>query len=343
MPTEQYTQIAAELHRTSVVVDGLTYGYDAPSQRWHPDVITAANLTVVDPHDDFAGAVTTIATLRAKMSTDPGVTLVRTLDDFTRAKHERRVGIIYGFQGARPIGTNLDRVHVFHDLGVRIVQLTYNDREFTGDGCLEPSDGGLSRFGRRLIEELATAGIVLDLSHVGRRTSLAAIEASPRPPIVSHGNPDALSPNPRNLTDEQIKAIAARGGVVGLVYWSPLCWDPASNARPTVARFVDHIDYVVNLVGVDHVSLASDAQFDDDMDALQQHLDAFAAACPEISGAYTNKVTGHIGSSFPEGLSGPEDPRPITIELLRRGYSPADIKKILGGNLMRVFQDVWLD
>jgi membrane dipeptidase len=324
-----------------VVIDGLTYGYDAPSRRWDPRVLTATNLTIVDPDHDFATAVSTIATLRAKIKADPGVTVVRAINDFARAKREQKVGLIMGFQGSRPVGTDLDQVHLFHELGVRIIQLTYNDRVFAGDGCLEPVDGGLSQFGRKLIEELAVAGIVLDLSHAGRRTSLEAIAAAPKPPIVSHANPAALTPNPRNLTDEQIKAIAARDGVIGLVYWSPLCWNNEPGVRPTVAHFVDHIAYVADLVGVDHDSLASDTQFDDDTAALQQHLDDFTAACPEICGDYVQNVTGNVAASYPQGLTGPEDSRPITAELLRRGFTTAEVQQILGGNLMRVFREVW--
>jgi len=219
---------------------------------------------------------------------------------------------------------------------VRTIQLTYNTRNLLGDGVDEASDAGLSKLGRALVREMNEVGILVDLSHVGRRTSLDAIEASAQPCVFTHSNPRALVDVPRNITDEQIRAVARRGGVVGCSCFPPLVW--RGEGPPTLDDFVDAIDYVAQLVGVDHVAIGSDSEA------------TTGAYPPELRASLRRQFAGTTGgfhSRFPLGqpVVGLEDglgdwPK-ITRRLLERGYEPADVRKIIGGNLMRVFEQVW--
>lgn len=187
-----------------------------------------------------------------------------------------------------------------------------------------------------MVRELNQAGIVVDLSHAGRRTSLEAIEASSRPCVFTHSNPHALVPVPRNIADDQIRAVAAAGGVVGCSCFPPLVWR-GGDRPPTLDEFIDCIAYVADLVGVDHVGIGTDSE-------------ATAGAYPaELRASLRTRYAATVGSfrdRFPDGrVEGLEDgmadwPR-ITARLLERGFSIEDVYKINGGNFLRVFQEVW--
>lgn len=333
---------AARLHKDAIVIDGLSFYYDGPTPRLNPELITATNVTVAETYNDFGAAVEEILTVRAALARDPGARLVERAADIEQAKQDGVVGIIFGLQASLPIGTDLSRIGKLYDLGVRIIQLTYNDRTWTGDGCLEPVDGGLSRFGREFIEELARVGVALDLSHVGRRTSLEAIAASPKPPMFSHANPATLTDNPRNLTDEQIKAIGERGGLIGCCTWAPLCYKNRAGVQPTVDDFLDHVDYVVDLIGIDHVGIATDSECTANTAWVAQHSLEFNTAFPEIASGYYAHFSDRTGITQPVGVEGGiADLSPITQGLARRGYREEDMRKVIGGNFLRHLREVW--
>jgi membrane dipeptidase len=178
--------------------------------------------------------------------------LVQRAGDILEAKQTGRLGIVLHFQGTEPLGDDLDLVEVYHRLGVRMIQLTYNRRNRVGDGCEERTDTGLSHFGIRLIQELNRAGIVVDLSHTGYRTTMEAMEVSTAPVVFGHSNARAVCPSARNLTDDQIKAVATKGGVIGVNGFPAFV---ARTERPTLAQFIAHIDYIADLVGPRHVGL----------------------------------------------------------------------------------------
>jgi len=345
----EHTERSAQLHGDSIVIDCLTWMYKNPPTFLNPKGVTATNLTVGETDQDFARAVQEVAKVWRDADADPNTTIIESVSDIEAAKKNDQVGLILGFQHSLPLEMNLDRVDLFYRQGVRIIQLTYNDRTFAGDGCLEPRDGGLSLFGRRLIEEMNAVGMVLDLSHAGHRTSLEAIELSAAPPIFSHANPAALTSNPRNLTDEEIKAVAAAGGVVGCCTWAPICWKNREGKRPSVNDFLDHIDYVVDLVGIDHVGLATDSPCAEDP-WIDQHSLEFNTVFPEIATPYLKGLFPNLDEADPaqvretkqpEGIHGVQDLRVVTGGLLHRGYKPEDVKKVLGENFLRVFRQVW--
>jgi len=150
-------------------------------------------------------------------------------------------------------------VEVFCRLGLRVAMLSYNDRNFAADGCITGTDAVLSREGRELVKEMNRCGIVIDCSHTGERSSLDAIELSEKPCIFSHSNPKARSNLPRNITDEQIKRVAAGGGVAGLTPFAPMNWD-GGDVPPTLDDFLDNIECVVDLAGIDHVAIGTDKE-----------------------------------------------------------------------------------
>jgi membrane dipeptidase len=244
--------------------------------------------------------------------------LVRKFEDIDEAERNHKLAVIFGFQGLPPLKWNLAYLTVFHTLGVRIIQITYNERNEIGDGCTERSNSGLSNFGAKVVEELNRLGILIDLSHVGKSTFMETLELSRSPVIVSHANARSVCDHPRNLTDEQIQAVAKKGGVVGINSFGPF----VSRDKPTVEDVVHHVDYMAKLVGPDHVGLGLD---------LSYHTNG--------SGTYPDiyNPPGHVGV---KGLERVSDLRNVTSGLLKKGYSAEDVKKILGGNFLRIFKRV---
>ncbi|MCY3831405.1 MAG: membrane dipeptidase [Chloroflexi bacterium] len=171
---------------------------------------------------------------------------VKSVADFRRAKEQSKLGILFHFQNSQPLEQSIELVDVYHALGVRVIQLTYNVRNFVGDGCLESKDAGLSAFGARLVKALNRAGIAVDCSHTGERTTLDAMDISEKPVVFSHNLAKAVCESPRNLSDEQIKRLAETGGVIGINGFPPFV---AKKARPTLDDLLKHGDYISELGG----------------------------------------------------------------------------------------------
>lgn len=174
------------------------------------------------------------------------VVVVGSAQDLRRVVAEGRVAVIFGLQDTRALETDLSRVGTLRRLGLRVLQLTYNERNFVGDGCAEPANAGLSLFGRRLVAELNAAGILIDVSHCGRQTTLDAVALSRVPVAITHANARALCDTPRNKTDAEIRAVSEAGGIVGVVFWSPLS---GAAQRPTLEAIMKHLAHIVKLGG----------------------------------------------------------------------------------------------
>jgi membrane dipeptidase len=301
--------------------------------------VTALNLTVPEALADYDATVASIHEHRRLIDADPGrLTHVRHADDIPAAKAAGKVGLIFGFQNSKPVGDRLDRIGQFRDLGVRVIQLTYNEPGLFGDGCLVPVDRGLTPLGRDAIREMNRAGVAIDLSHVGQRTALQAVEASGRPVIVSHANPRATADNPRNITDDLIRAVAASGGAVGVCGWGPICWR-GGEEPPTVQDLVTHIDYLVNLVGIDHVGIGTDSSASG-TGTVAQHVAEINQLYPTVVGAFVAR----FGDGLQYRYAVPTGSLPgVTEALLQRGYPADGVEKILGSNFLRVFKKIWLD
>jgi membrane dipeptidase len=285
--------------------------------------------------DNFRAMLTTIHGYLCYFELDPSRLLhVLTPDDIVRAKRESKLGIIFGCQGlAAKIEDDPNLLRILHRLGLRIAQLTYNERSSLGSGCLETVDGGLTQLGRVCVREMNHLGLLIDLAHAGERTARDTIDLSSKPAIVSHANVRALCDNPRNLGDDVIRALASRGGVVGLTAYAPFC-EKTPGVRPTLTDLVDHIAYVADLVGSAHVAIGSDFF---EGESLVRFERFFRVRYPEVIRHYT------LSNVYVEGFGGVACFPELTGELVRRGFSRDDVFRILGQNLLRVFRQAWQD
>lgn len=285
------------------------------------------NSTGMDTRDE---ALTFLASQEGMAASQPDLfTLVRKAEDLDRAKRERRIGMFIGFQNASPFAT-VEDVAFFHGLGLRCAQLTYNSQNRIGSGSTDRADGGVSTFGEQIIQAMNHAGMLVDVSHCGDRTTLDGIALSSAPIAITHSNCRALNNHPRNKTDEAIRALAAKGGVMGITGVRNFVRD----RDPTnVGHIVDHIEHVAGLVGIEHVGIGSDADLNgyDDMPHDQyEQLKAFYAA----SYAFRSRLD-------TDGYDHPRKIYDLTEELIRRRHSDADIALILGGNFRRLLGAVW--
>lgn len=255
--------------------------------------------------------------------------LVGRVDDLRRARREGKAGVIMGLQNADHFRTVAD-VKRFHELGLRCAQLTYNAQNYLGTGGTERVDSGLTDYGIAIVNEMHEVGMLIDVSHCGDRTTLDAIELAPGPIAITHSNCRALNDHPRLKTDEAIRKLAAKGGVMGITGVRNFVRD----REPTnVGHVVDHIDHVARLVGVEHVGIGTDADLNgyDDMPKDQYEM---------LIGAYKSSY------AFRDKLDTDDFDHPrkvydLTEVLIRRGYSDPDIRNILGGNFVRLLEATW--
>jgi membrane dipeptidase len=340
----------SDLHRASIVIDGCSFFLRGYNDRVADSGLTAINFTVPMPEDDLAAAYIRVASYHEVVRRDPRVRIAWSADVIEACKRDGALAAILGCQNSRFLGTELVNVELFARLGLRVVQLTYNERNHAGDGCLEPADAGLSFFGRRLIRELEHFGLLLDLSHCGLRTSLEALAMSQQPVIISHAGMRALTgDNPRCLTDEQLRAVAATGGVVGVTSYGPFNWRGGAE-RPSIDHFLEAIDYAVQVAGIDHVGIGTDNVVEPGgypqavRDRAAMTYGAYQPAGTERTTRYYREVTAGISRDDQlDGFAGMQHLPRVTAGLLARGYAPQDVQKIIGGNFLRTFRAVWRD
>jgi len=263
------------------------------------------------------------------------LTQVRSVADIRAAKQSRRLGLIYGFQNATMLEGEVANVEVFYNFGVRIIQLTYNDRNLLGDGCLEPANAGLSRYGREVVARMNALGMLVDLSHCGVQTTADAIAASSKPVAVTHSGCRAVFDHPRSKRDEELRALANKGGVIG-IYLMPFI---NASGQPRSEHLMAQIEYAVKVCGEDHVGIGSDL-------SITPHV-----VTPEYVAAHRafglERQRRGIGAPREEELLFVADMNSerrmemIADHLLARGHSEGRVEKIVGGNWMRVFSEVW--
>ena len=259
---EQFPADVAALYRTSIVVDTLcgpfasddTLPDDALIDTVRKSGITAINFTISAP--TFEGTIDGLAYVDALVEQSPDVFMVvRQYSDIARAKREAKIGMMPGFQYTQFLEADPSRIETFRRLGVRIMQLTYNNRSNFGDGCLEPGNAGLSKAGLAAVKKMNEIGIAIDLSHSGYRTTSEAIGASTKPVLISHSGCASIYAHPRNKPDDIMKALADKGGYFG-VYLMPYL--VASPTVPTREHVINHVLGALNVCGADHVGIGSD-------------------------------------------------------------------------------------
>ncbi len=335
------TARASALHRDALVIEGSQSAPMTPEhfERLRRGGIHALNITAVHNIEaEFAQAAADIQDLLDTIQAHADqLLLIRTPKDILQARSQGKIGVIIGLQNAKPVMRDLRYLRLLHTLGVRIIQLTYNQRNLIGDGCIERANGGLSRFGRTVVREMNRIGVVVAVAHCGEQTTLDAIEESELPIAISHANAKALCPSPRNKSDRVLKALAERGGVIGAAFWAPLAYsDPRQ--RPGTREFFAHVDYLVEHAGIDHVGIGSDIGEGESRAQYEAMFTRGGGTYPEVTAVLGDWYD--FDHRMIEGLESSVVFPQVTEALLARGYKDEDIRKILGGNWLRVYSAV---
>jgi membrane dipeptidase len=254
------------------------------------------------------------------------------LADIERAAEDGTLALLYYTQNAAPIEDDLERLAALHALGVRMVQLTYNSRNLLGDGCLEGTNAGLSRFGVDAVARMNELGMLVDVSHCGEATTRDGIALSSKPVAVTHSGCRSVFDHPRNKTDEALRALADRGGVIGIYQINPYL---GPRERNSLDDYLSHVDHAVKVAGIEHVGIGSDREhrvIPDTPEEKQKLIDELSRLGPAT--AQTVRWPFFIGE-----LNHPRRMRTIADALARRGYASDQVDKILGGNWLRLFRD----
>lgn len=257
----------------------------------------------------------------------PKVRHVETVDDLLEAKRQGQLGVFFGLQSGSCLEHDRKRLRLLHKMGLRVLQLTYMERNLIGDGCLEPENRGLTHFGIQVVRDCNNVGVLVDCSHVGIQTTLDAARYSAKPIVVSHTAVRAIADNPRCVTDEMMLAVAKKGGTIGITPYAPFI---RNDRTPTLEDYIDHFDYAVKLIGEDHVTVATDM-----FDGKTKVNWVTPIFYPEITkGA-------QYGTRRVQGFNKKSNLVDLVEGFQRRGYKPARIEKILGANFLRVLREVW--
>jgi membrane dipeptidase len=344
---------AADWYDRAIVIDALG-GFGDPyspddqlrfgDRAWSEMVATGVTVVrdtvmpvgnVADPWGDYQKD---IANKQNILNANPDrFLLVRTAGDILKAKRENKFGMIIGTQDTSMVGSQLDRLAQMKKDGVMTVQLTYNNRNLSGDGALEPANAGLAKLGKATIERIEAEKLLLDLSHGGARTMAEATAFAKRPPVISHTGARALADHVRNTSDETIRAVADKGGVVG-VYFMPFL---TLDSHPKGADLIAHIEHVAKVAGEDHVGIGTDngplpqlldAEARKKLDKWQMdRLNAGIAAPGEGIGIYPMVADYNSVDRF----------RRLAADLQKRGWSEARLEKLMGANFLRVYREAW--
>lgn len=341
----------ARVHRQSIIVDAEAIALLLPTVHLPPpefqgrsylDRALASGMTAMNTTlgigglavgtDDLKALLHSIYSYLVYFEMHPDKLVhVLTEADLALAKREQKLGVIFGVQGlAGKIDGDILMLRILHRLGLRIAQLTNNERNSIGCGAMEANDTGLTRFGKACVRELNRVGTLVDLAHAGEQTMLQALETSDRPCIISHANVRALTNHPRNATDAMLKALGSNRGVIGVTALAHFNQRQRGQI-PTVHDMVDHIAYVADLIGVDHIGIGSDLS---DAESEIRHED-FKLYYPEMVGDFP------FGQTFVKNFERVDDFPNVTEALLAKGFSDEDVAKILGGNFCRVFRAAW--
>jgi membrane dipeptidase len=259
--------------------------------------------------------------------------------DIEKAKNEGCLALMYYFQNATPIGFDLDRIDFFKNLGITSIQLTYNIRNLAGDGCMDRTRSGLSEFGLKVIDRMNSLNMLVDLSHASMATMADGIQFSKQTVIVGHSGCKAVYDHPRNTTDENMKALADKGGVIGMYQINPFL---GPKERNNLDDYLNHIDHAVNVAGIDHVGISSDREHkhipDTEEEIKRLEKEMIGKSTKGIfTGANQNKIDWPF---FLSELNGPRRMETVRVGLEKRGYKSGEIEKIMGLNFFRVFKEV---
>ena len=333
-------QTAAATPGTRIpVVDGLNCAVLTRDQfeRTLQGRVAAINLTSLRPAHNLADSMSDLAKALAVAAANPDiVSIVTSVKEIRQAAGEGKLGIILGTQNSTFLEHDLSLIPVMQRAGIRIMQPTYMEQNALGSGVLAREKGGLTAKGREWVGLMNESRMLIDLSHVGYETAMNAAALSRRPVICSHSNARALCDSLRNIPDDQIRAVAATGGTVGVTLWPPML---RHATRPTIEDFFAQVDYMVNLVGIDHVAFGSDCSERTKTEAQWQATFGPHGIYPEVTGVLGDWFI--FTQRFTDGYESLAHTGRLVDGLGARGYSNADVDKVMGGNLLRVYEEVW--
>ncbi|MBO6727695.1 MAG: membrane dipeptidase [Rhizobiaceae bacterium] len=299
--------------------------------------VRAVNLTATTPNTDLSTCLSTLAKLCRTVAENADLArIVTSVKEMSAAAKDGVLGIIIGTQDATFLDHDVELLRIMKRLGMRILQPVYNDENRFGYGALADPEGRLKKAGHDWVELMNELRMQIDLSHCGYATARDVLTASKRPVIFSHSNARSLADSPRNIPDDLVRMAAKTGGTVGITLWPPLL---GIAERPTLENFCDHVDYMVNLVGVEHVAFGSDLS--EGTKTLEKWLSLYGPEpiWPEVTGilgpwyTYENRAT--------PGFETMADAGNLLDALAKRGHSADAIEKIMHGNLLRVYREVW--
>ncbi len=315
-----------------MIIDGLQIN------DWSRDVIEEVRSGGVDVvhatvgvWEDMAGAMTRIGAFRhlCRHNSDL-IRITRSVEEIHEAKADDVLAVILGFQNSSMLGDDPEMAGIFADVGIRVIQITYNIANHLGSSCWEPSDGGLTRAGHRMVSALNDAGVLVDISHVGNVTGRETVDASSQPIAITHGNPIAFCDSPRNKPDELVSAVAERGGVIGCTLY-PLFMGGADVTR---SEYCGMVAALSEQIGVEHVAIGSDAVLGWSPDALGW-----------MRNGRWDRATGPLAApsfpSWPKWFDGPKDFGSLSDGLDGAGFTSIERDLVLGGNWLRLFGEVF--
>jgi membrane dipeptidase len=320
-----------QLHQKSIIIDGLNASKHSDPRvikHLHQGGVTAVNATVAAWHDHEFTIKSIEETIDNVEYNSDIAKVVHNTADILECKKANKVGYILGFQGTMPIGEDLGLIKEYYDLGVRIIQLTYNATNFVGSGCMVEDDKGLTEFGKEVIRELNRLGILIDLSHCGYETTRQAIEYSEKPVAFTHVNPHFICGVKRNKPVSLFELLIKNGGIAGAVGVPALI---NCNRSTTLGDYINVIDRMVQKLGVDNIALGPDF-----MEYLgQDTIDTIMSGLPD------NDRDMFLKSSVIYGLENASKFNRITDGLKEWDYSDEEVQKILGLNWLRIYEEVW--
>lgn len=320
------------LHDTAIVIDGLVVS------RWsrqvfedmHRGGLTAANCTC-SIWEGMRDTMLNIARWKQAFLENADLIMqVRSASDIRKAKQLGRVGIILGWQNTSGLEDRLDMLPVYKDLGIGVMQLTYNTQNFVGSGCWEDRDGGLSGFGREVIDEMNRLGILVDLSHVGSRTSSDTIAYSKRPCAYTHVAPAGAFDHPRNKSDSQLREIVDRGGFVGVAIYPPFM---KTGADTDLDDCIELFEYMLQVCGDQNIGIGTDF--------TQGQDEAFFDWLRHDKGYARRANPGRGVAPFVKGLDTLAGYPQLTAAMERRGWKETRIRAVLGENWLRFLGESW--
>lgn len=335
-PIAQDTRAAA-LHQRAIVIDTrdptfLVYRQMGGEKPEYWDALERGGLTAVLVDvpwidDGFREASVNLASWLERIDTNSSrAMLARSVADILAAKAAGKVGIILGAQTPTIIEDDLHLLRVFHGAGLRVLQMSYQRRNLLADGCGESQDGGVSDFGREAITEMNRLGIAIDLSHASDRTMTETITHSVSPVFFSHSNARSLVAHRRNVPDETLRQLSEKGGICCVSAYSDFLAPNGSDSGTTVDQFAAMVRHVANIVGIDHVGFG---------------LDTGESRTPDEISFIGGVIGGGTDVSRRYALTSRSQLPTFTAALLAIGFSEDETEKILGGNLVRFFREVW--